>query len=55
MNNILEIIEVYKNKVKLKLTSKEYARGYLYGIMDSIIKDNEKYDEISKMIDDIFQ
>ena len=57
---IKDIIKEYQNKVKLKLCSKEYAKGYCYGIINGIMDTSKgindcEYDELSKLIDETFE
>lgn len=52
---IKELILRYKNKVNLKLCSSDYAKGYCYGVAsESANISATEYDELSKIIDDIF-
>lgn len=53
--NIKEIILRYKNKVDLKMYSRDFAKGYCYGVINSSSKITQnEYDELAKMIDDTF-
>lgn len=46
--------ETAKKKIKLKLWSVEFAKGYLSCLLDNIAKmTDEQYDECSNMIDEL--
>ena len=45
--------EILKNRVEMKLCSVDYAKGYLYCLIDTKIKDDTQYDEYARLIDDI--
>lgn len=52
---IKSLITAYKNKVQLKLSSKDFAKGYCYcalALSDKISSD--EFDELSRMVDDAF-
>ena len=52
---IKEVILRYKGKVNKKLYSMDFAKGYCYGVLNTSNKINEdEYDALSKMIDDVF-
>lgn len=52
---IKEVILRYKNRVDLKMYSGDFAKGYCYGVINTSNKINEdEYNELSKMIDDVF-
>ena len=43
-----------KNKIKLKLWSIEYAKGFLYCYLDYVLKtSDDDYNECAKLIDDL--
>lgn len=44
---------IFKNKIKTKQCSIEYAQGYLYCLINMFVTDDSLYDEYSKAIDDI--
>jgi len=52
--NIEILIKRFVEKVKLKLCSIEYAKGYCFGVIDATINDSEEYDRLSKLIDENF-
>lgn len=52
---IEETIQTQKKKLELKLVSADFAKGYIYGKMDTMPLPNEEYDELAKIVDDIFQ
>ncbi len=45
--------EMFKKKIEMKLCSVDYAKGYLYCLIDTKIKDDTQYDEYARLIDDI--
>lgn len=45
--------EMFKKKIEMKLCSVDYAKGYLYCLIDTKIKDDDQYDEYARLIDDI--
>ena len=46
--------EITKKKIKLKLWSAEYAKGYLYFCLNNVADvTEEQYNEYSKMIDEL--
>lgn len=51
---INKIIKEMKNKVNLSIASKDYAKGYCYGLLDYLIDNDVIYDDFAKNIDDIF-
>lgn len=52
---IKEVILRCKNKVNLKMYSIDFAKGYCYGVINTSNKINEdEYNKLSKMIDDVF-
>ena len=52
---IKEVILRCKNNVNLKRYSMDFAKGYCYGVLNTSNKINEdEYDALSKMIDDVF-
>lgn len=53
--NIKEIILRCKNKVDSKMYSRDFAKGYCYGVINSSSKiTQDEYNELAKMIDDTF-
>lgn len=54
-NAIKEVILRCKNNVNLKRYSMDFAKGYCYGVINTSNKiDDVEYNELSKMIDDVF-
>lgn len=52
---IKEVILRCKNKANLKMYSTDFAKGYCYGVINTSNKINEdEYNELSKIIDDVF-
>lgn len=46
--------EIAKKKIKLKLWSAEYSKGYLYFFLNNVADvTEEQYNEYSKMIDEL--
>lgn len=53
--SIKDVILRCKNKVNLKMYSTDFAKGYCYGVINTSNKiDDVEYNELSKMIDDVF-
>lgn len=44
---------IFRNKIKTKQCDVEYARGYLYCLINILVIDDGLYDEYSRAIDDI--
>lgn len=54
-NAIKEVMFRCRNNVELKRYSMDFAKGYCYGVLNTSNKiDDVEYNELSKMIDDIF-
>ena len=54
-NAIKEVMFRCRNNVELKRYSMDFAKGYCYGVLNTSNKiDAVEYNELSKMIDDIF-
>lgn len=52
---IKEVILRCKSNVNLKRYSMDFAKGYCYGVLNTSNKINDdEYNELSKMIDDVF-
>ena len=52
---IKKVILRCKNKVNLKMYSTDFVKGYCYGVINTSNKINDdEYNELSKMIDDVF-
>lgn len=52
---IKEVISRCRNNVDLKRYSMDFAKGYCYGVINTSNKINDaEYNELSKMIDDVF-
>ena len=52
---IKEVILRCRNNVDLKKYSTDFAKGYCYGVINTSNKINDdEYNELSKMIDDVF-
>lgn len=52
---IKEVILRCRNNVDLKRYSMDFAKGYCYGVINTSNKINDtEYNELSKMIDDVF-
>ena len=52
---IKEVISRCINNVDLKRYSMDFAKGYCYGVINTSNKiDDVEYNELSKMIDDVF-
>lgn len=45
--------EMFKKKIEMKQCSADYAKGYLYCLIDTKIKDDTQYDEYARLIDEI--
>ena len=45
--------EMFKKKIEMKQSSTDYAKGYLYCLIDTKIKDDTQYDEYARLIDEI--
>ena len=45
--------EIFKKKIEMKQCSTDYAKGYLYCLIDTKIKDDTQYDEYARLIDEI--
>ena len=45
--------EMFKKKIEMKQCSTDYAKGYLYCLIDTKIKDDTQYDEYARLIDEI--
>lgn len=54
-DEIKKIVLRCKNKVGLKACSNDFAKGYCYGVINSSSKiTDDEYNELAKMIDDVF-
>lgn len=54
-DNIKKIILRCKNKFDSKMYSRDFAKGYCYGVINSSSKiTQDEYDELANMIDDTF-
>lgn len=54
-DTIKEIIIRCKNNVDIKRYSTDFAKGYCYGVINTSNKiDDYEYNELTKMIDDVF-
>jgi hypothetical protein len=51
--NFSILYEMFKKKIEMKLCSVDYAKGYLYCLIDTKIKDDTQYDEYARLIDEI--
>lgn len=52
---IKEVISRCRNNVDLKIYSMDFAKGYCYGVINTSNKiDNVEYNELSKIIDNVF-
>lgn len=45
--------EMFKKKIEMKQCSTDYAKGYLYCLIDTKIKDDTQYNEYARLIDEI--